>query len=84
MFVSNNFALIVGFISDDLLCVRLHTICFLLSHFVSKIFNLFLLIILFFSLDNQPKVTEAIRKVLKDDYNYDSTVRIILIHLGLD
>jgi hypothetical protein len=24
--------------------------------------------------DNQPMVTEAIKKVLKDDYNYDSTV----------
>jgi len=24
--------------------------------------------------DNQPYVTEAIKKVLKDDYNYDSTV----------
>ena len=25
--------------------------------------------------DNQPYVTEAIKTVLKDDYNYDSTVR---------
>lgn len=24
--------------------------------------------------DNQPKITEAIRSVLKDDYNFDSTV----------
>ena len=80
MFVPTISAPIGGFISDNLLfiCVRLPTICFLLSHFVSEIFNLFLLIILFFAPDNQPKVTEAIRKVLKDDYNYDSTVRIIL------
>ena len=25
--------------------------------------------------DNQPQITEAIRSVLMDDYNYDSTVR---------
>jgi len=25
--------------------------------------------------DNQPQATEAIKKVLKEDYNYDSTVR---------
>ena len=27
--------------------------------------------------DNQPEVTEAIKPILKDDYNYDSTVRLI-------
>lgn len=26
------------------------------------------------SIDNQPLVTEHIKRVLKDDYNYDSTV----------
>jgi hypothetical protein len=26
------------------------------------------------NLDNQPYVTEAIKKVLKEDHNYDSTV----------
>ena len=26
--------------------------------------------------DNQPQVTEAIKRVLKDDYNYDSTVSV--------
>lgn len=25
--------------------------------------------------DNQPQITEAIKKVLQEDYNYDSTVR---------
>src|ERR1700731_3033931 len=28
---------------------------------------------------NQPQVTEAIKKVLKDDYNYDSTVSSLLV-----
>ena len=41
-----------------------------------------LFISLFFAPDNQPKVTEAIRTVLKDDYNYDSTVKIILLHFA--
>ncbi len=26
--------------------------------------------------DNQPQVTEAIKRVLKEDYNYDSTVSV--------
>jgi hypothetical protein len=76
------FALIVRFISDLLFtCVRLHTICFLLSHFVSEVQgSMSLLISLFFPPDNQPKITEAIKMVLKDDYNYDSTVRLFLLH----
>ena len=62
------------------LCVsRLHTICFLLSHFVSKSSTALHIISLLFSPDNQPKVTEAIKTVLKDDYNYDSTVRLFLL-----
>jgi hypothetical protein len=41
--------------------------------------------LLFFAPVNQPKVTEAIRtvRILKDDYNYDSTVRIFLLQSGL-
>ena len=31
--------------------------------------------LIFSTLDNQPEVTKAIKTVLKDDYNYDSTVR---------
>lgn len=30
---------------------------------------------LFLLVDNGPEITEAIKSVLKDDYNYDSTVR---------
>lgn len=37
-----------------------------------------------FSVDNQPYVTEAIKKVLKDDYNYDSTVRSDISRCSLD
>ena len=29
-------------------------------------------------LDNQPQITAAIRQVLKDDYNYDSTVSSLM------
>lgn len=37
----------------------------------------------FLSVDNGPEITKAIKSVLKDDYNYDSTVSrlILLIHL---
>ena len=79
MFVPIIFTL-MGFISNDLLftCFRLHTICFPLSHFVSEVQSS-LLISLLFASDNQPKVTEAIKTILKDDYNYDSTVRIFLL-----
>ena len=66
------------------LCVsRLHTICFLLFHFVSESSTALHIISLFFSPDNQPKVTEAIKTVLKDDYNYDSTVRLFLFIITL-
>jgi hypothetical protein len=34
---------------------------------------------MFAFLDNQPQVTEAIKKVLKEDYNYDSTVSPLLV-----
>ncbi|KAF5361402.1 hypothetical protein D9758_006253 [Tetrapyrgos nigripes] len=34
--------------------------------------------------DNQPEVTECIKKVLKDNYNYDSTVRIPLATTVID
>jgi hypothetical protein len=30
--------------------------------------------------DNGPKITKAIKGVLKDDYNYDSTVRPLFCH----
>ena len=64
-----------------MICVRLHTICFLLSHSVSEV-QLKCLISLFFAPDNQPKVTEAIRTVLKNDYNYDSTVTTFILHFA--
>lgn len=41
-----------------------------------------LFISLFFAPDNLPEVTEAIKTVLKDDYNYDSTVRKCFSHFG--
>lgn len=33
------------------------------------------LIKILFGVDNQPEVTEILKRLLKDDYNYDSTVR---------
>lgn len=33
------------------------------------------------ALDNQPQVTEVLKTVLKDDYNYDTTVCEALLHL---
>jgi hypothetical protein len=41
-----------------------------------------LLLSLFFVPDNQPKVTETVLKPssLKDDYNYDSTVKIFFYY----
>lgn len=82
MFVPTIFAL-KGFISDDLFftCVKVA------HHLFSSIpfcqwGSMSLIISLLFAPDNQPKVTEAIKTVLKDDYNYDSTVRIFLLHFA--
>ena len=60
---------------DRFRTIILHTISSLPPHFV-RIFRLVELGISKCeqSPDNQPKITEAIRKVLKEDYNYDSTV----------
>ena len=36
--------------------------------------NAFLWVEVFLSVDNVPEITKAIKSVLKDDYNYNSTV----------
>ena len=85
MFVTTIFAPI-GFISDDPVKFSLVLDCTPFVFFYPILwvgFSVLAFINLFFAPDNQPKVTEAIKTVLKDDYNYDSTVRICFITFWL-
>ena len=42
--------------------------------FAERLFRHLLPLLTAWRIDNQPQITEAIRTVLKDDYNFDSTV----------
>ena len=63
--------------------ITLLTICFPIFRSVRDAICLGACIVtLTCSADNLPKVTEVIRPILKDDYNYDDTVRLLdLIHV---